>query len=278
MMDGREICILIRGALAEEDEIFQAQRHFGIHNVFTSRSQLGKLMPGSLVFGRYACLPWYKELEEDLDVAGCKLINTHRQHAYVADLRNWYDDLENLTPKTWFDLSEVPKNGGPFVLKGETNSAKFLFDTHMFAQDYKAATEVYSRLSKDNLIGQQSIYVREYVPLVKLADGLHGLRITEEYRFFVLNRKLVCGGFYWLSHIDDIKENGQVPDVQAVPTDFLEEVIDRIGTQCNFYTIDVARKQDGSWTVVELNDGCQAGLSCIEPQEFYSKLAKIAKG
>ena len=269
--------ILIRSGLAEEDEITSAIDIFGTANVFTSRCKLGLAKPGSMVVGRYSCLPWYKELEEDLQAFGCRVINTHRQHAYVADLRNWYEDLEGLTPKTWFELSAVPKDGGPFVLKGETNSAKFLFDTHMYAANYNAVMEVYSRLSKDNLIGQQDIYVRKYEPLVKLADGLHGLKIAEEYRFFVYKRKVICGGFYWASHIDDITETVTVPDPSVVPQKFLEEVIDRIQDQCNFYTIDVARKQDGTWTVIELNDGCQAGLSCIPAKAFYESLYKAIK-
>lgn len=268
--------ILIRTGLAEEEELTSATDVFGKANVFTSRTKLSLAKPGAMVVGRYSCLPWYKELEEDLEATGCHLINTHRQHAYVADLRNWYDDLESLTPKTWFELSAVPKDGGPFVLKGETNSAKFLFDTHMYAANYTAATEVYSRLSKDNLIGQQDIYIRQYEPLVKLADGLHGLKITEEYRFFVYRRKVICGGYYWASHVDDL-ETVRVPDPNVVPQKFLEEVIDRIQDQCNFYTIDVARKQDGTWIVIELNDGCQAGLSCIPSKTFYESLYKAIK-
>lgn len=274
---GNDPVILIRPGLAEEEELSSAIDVFGKQNVFTSRSKICLDKPGSMVIGRYSCLPWYKELEEDLAATNCRLINTHRQHAYVADLKNWYEDLEGLTPKTWFELANVPKDGGPFVLKGETNSAKFLFDTHMYAANYNAAMEVYSRLSKDSLIGQQDIYVREYVPLVKLADGLHGLKITEEYRFFVYRSQVICGGFYWSSHVDDILETEQIPDANVVPKDFLQEVISRIEDQCIFYTIDVARKQDGSWVVIELNDGCQAGLSCIPTKTFYESLYRAIK-
>ena len=56
--------ILIRSGLAEEDETTSAVDIFGKVNVFTSRSKLGLAKPGSMVIGRYSCLPWYKELME----------------------------------------------------------------------------------------------------------------------------------------------------------------------------------------------------------------------
>ena len=74
-----------------------------------------------LVIGRLSVLPYYAELEKDVLRKGAQLINSYKQHRYIADLQNWYEDLSDLTPKTWFRLEDIPKNGGPFILKGETN-------------------------------------------------------------------------------------------------------------------------------------------------------------
>ena len=48
--------------------------------------------------------------------------------------------------------------------------------------------------------------------------------------------------------------------------------ITKIGNKSNFYVIDVAQKQDGNWTVIELNDGSMSGLSCNDPELLYGNL------
>jgi hypothetical protein len=229
----------------------------------------------SLVIGRYSVLPFYRELEQELDDFGSKLINSFRQHSYIADLGNWVDDLGDLTPRTWRRLQDIPDNAGPFVVKGATNSKKFQWKTHMFAQSKRDAVEVACRLMDDGLICDQHIYAREYVPLVKLMDGLQGMPVAEEYRFFVCDKQVLCGGFYWSNYEDDIP--GGCPDPSSVPASFLQEVITRIGDSARFYVVDVARTQSGKWIVIELNDGQMSGLSRTDPKVLYSKLKEVVQ-
>ncbi len=100
------------------------------------------------------------------------------------DLQNYVYDLQVLTPRTWRDLHSIPDNMS-FVLKGETNSRKSNWKRDMFAANKKEAIEVYGRLSDDSLIGQQKIYIREYIPLMKYMDGINGMPVTKEFRFFI---------------------------------------------------------------------------------------------
>lgn len=245
-------------------ELQAAQRHFV---TFSSRTSIGG---NELVIGRYSVLPYYKELETDIGYKGAKLINSHQQHRYVADLWNYVDDLNELTFKTWNvkDLGAVP-SGIPLVLKGETNSRKDLWKTHMYAKDKKDAVEVYLNLSRDNLIGQQEIYVREYVPLVKLIDDPYGAPVTLEFRFFVAYGEVVSSGFYWSSHVDELES---VPSPSQVPQEFIQKVIDRVKDKVNFFVMDVAKTQSGDWIVVELNDGQMSGLSENDPNVLYKNL------
>jgi hypothetical protein len=231
-----------------------------------------KVESGNLIISRYSCLPFYKELETDVEFNEAKLINSFRQHRYIADLFNWYSDLEELTPKTWFRLEEIPDEG-PFVLKGETNSKKFLWSSMMFAQDKRTAIEVHSRLCADSMIGDQKIYIRKYEPLVQFMTGLQGLPITREFRFFVAYGQILSGGFYWSNYADQIDAKDM--DVNQVPKDFLQKIIDRIGKNCNFYVIDVAQTQSGEWIVIELNDGQMSGLSENNPDILYKNLRKV---
>lgn len=227
---------------------------------------------GDLVVSRYSCLPFYKEQEFDITYVGAKLINTLRQHWYVADLQNWYYDLEGLTPKTWFRMEDVPKDGGPFVLKGKTNSKKHDWKTHMFAADWDAAQAVHWRLCQDGLIGSQDVYIRQFVPLVRFTTGLNELPITKEFRIFVCDGQILSGAYYWTGYSEEM---GFTPSFDEVPREFLDEVLRRIGNKIRFYVVDVAQTAAGDWVVIELNDGQMSGLSDNDPQVLYRELRRV---
>lgn len=229
-----------------------------------------------LVIPRYSALPFYKELEDDLASVGADLINTYAQHRYIADLRNWYADLEGLTPKTWFNPADVPMGEpGSFVLKGATNSKKFLWRTHMFALSRGHIGRVLSNLLDDTLISTQQVYVRQYVPLKFLVMGLNDLAVCEEYRFFVLDGEILSGAFYWSSHTEEVQEVGWQPNPHDVPKEFLAEVLRRIKGKVPFVVIDVARTQEGNWIVIELNDGQMSGLSDNNPTVLYQGMRTV---
>lgn len=258
----RNPVIYLRSTLAEEAEQKAAAKYFDVVD------HRGAIKPHSLVVPRYSALPFYQELEADMGEIDCELINTWREHCYVADIRNWYYHLADVTPKTWFALDQAPVEG-PFVVKGATNSKKFQWNTHMFAPNRYQAIEIASKLSQDSMLGTQPVYIREYVPLKQLAMGLNGLPISEEYRFFVLDGKVVDSGFYWSSHVDDLDDT-YTPDV--VPQEFIDKVINAVKDHVRFWVFDVARTAAGDWIVVELNDGQQSGLSEIDPDNFYKTL------
>lgn len=260
--------IFIRESLVDEEEIKAAEIYFPI---VTRRTSVPR---NSLVIPRYSALPFNKELEDDIENLGSKLINTHRQHTYVADLQNWYYDLEEYTPYTWFKIHELPEKG-PFVLKGATNSKKYQFSTHMFANDKSEAMYTFGNLIGDGYVGEQNIYVRKYIPLRKLCDPVGDCPpISEEYRFFVLDGKVVGKGFYWSTYEDDVD---QEVSPNFVPQDFLSTVINKIKPYIRFFVVDVARTAEDTWIVVELNDGQQSGLSCVNPYDLYKNIRRVLK-
>jgi hypothetical protein len=234
------------------------------------RSRLD-VRPGDLVIGRYSVLPFYRELEAEVTSLGGRLLNTASQHEYIADIQNWYGDLFDLTPKTWFRLEDI-EGDGPFVLKGGTNSRKQDWATHMFAATRADASRVYSRLASDGLIGRQQIVIREYVPLVTYGHLLNDLPVTNEFRFLVAAGRVIGAPFYWSSFVEDI-----APVVAPTkPTPAMEwvvsETIKRIGDKACAYTVDVAEDRPGAAVLIELNDLQMAGLSGYDPALFYAKL------
>lgn len=257
--------IYYRKSLMDKEELQAASQYFDCVDLLTD------IKENTQVIARYSLYPFFKDQEREILNLNSKLINSYEEHLYIADLQNYVGDLKELTPKTWFRLEDIPDNMS-FVLKGETNSKKNDWLKSMFAKDKQAAGEVYSRLCQDGLIGDQKIYIREYIPLVKYLDGINGMPVTKEFRFFIAYDQIVSGAFYWQNYLYDLD---YIPDEEEVPKILLQEVIKRVNKKSNFYTIDVGQKTDGSWIVIELNDGCQAGLSCNDPFIFYKNLRNI---
>lgn len=255
----------------KEDELeIEALKSAGFE-LLTSRTQI---QSDDLVIARYSALPFYNELEIDLNHIGAKLINTYSQHSYIADLRNWVVDLGDMTPETWDKIEDIPSEG-PFILKGGTNSKKGNWRTHMFAQNKREACEVYSRLSDDSLIGRQPIYIRKFVPLYTYSLDVIGMPITKEFRFFICDGNIVCGAFYWSSHVEELTT---IPSIAEVPESFLKEAMTRVASSPNApraYTLDVGLKEDGQPIVIELNDLQMSGLSENSPFLFYKNLKRI---
>lgn len=126
---------------------------------FPSTGNRMTIKHGQLVIPRFSALPFFKEFEEEMLYINCRLINSYNQHRYIADLGNWYYDLHEFTPMTWKNLYELPEDKS-FILKGETNSRKFLWKTHCFAENKQDAIRVHTNLTNDSLIQYQQIYIR----------------------------------------------------------------------------------------------------------------------
>lgn len=255
--------ILFRHDYTTEEELSVAKSYFQ-KDVTDSRVGL----ENCLVVGRYSVLPFYKELEEDLRKQGSALINTYEQHKYIADFE-YYEDIKDLTPETFFDVSKISDFDGPFVVKGKTNSRKFDWDSLMYAGTKRRAVEIACELRKDSLMQYQDIIYRRYVPLKVLEEGIHGLPFSNEWRFFCLGDEIISYGFYWT-----ISE--KVGTISEEAINLVKEVIRRVKGKTNFFVVDVAEKERGGWVVIELNDGQQSGTSGCDLETLYSNLKNSA--
>jgi hypothetical protein len=255
------VCILFREDQSTRDEKKEAELHFP---VATSRLDCDGF---DLVIPRYSVLPFYRELESDLKRLGTKLINTYSEHQYVANF-DYYHDIEQYTPKTWFRPVDVPKDSGPWILKGRTNSRKFQWNEKMYAETWEDLMEVHRELSNDALIGDQGVIIRKFEKLKVVSESIAGPPFTNEWRFFYYKGQLLSFGYYWSS-----SEVEGVIDSQGLG--LAQKVADIVKESVPFVVIDVAQKLDGSWIVIELNDGQMSGLSNNDPKALYSNLKEI---
>lgn len=136
---------------------------------------------------------------------------------------------------------------------------------YMFAPNKQKALDIMFLLQEDSLLGNQDIIFRQYEQLRTFEFGLNNLPITNEFRFFYLDGNLVDYGFYWAisEQIGQLDQNGM---------DFANKIADLIKEKIRFVVIDIAQKIDGSWILIELNDGQMSGLATIPEERFYLNL------
>ncbi len=265
--------VLFRPGLGEESEEDICRQHFPVYRY---RAQVP---PGSLVVGRYSFLPFYDELEADVQLLGSQLINTHAQHRYVADF-GYYEDLRDVTFPSWTRFEDVPHSlrTQPLIVKGRTNSRKFEWHQKMYAPNFQAAVRIGAELAVDGLIGQQGVILRQYVPLETFEISVTGTPLTNEWRVFYYRGRRLAWGYYW-GNLDDWSHVERAePDFVAQGLPFADEVAQRLADKVPFVVVDVAKTADGRWLVVELNDGNQSGLNgVIDAQQLYSNLAAALK-
>lgn len=263
-------CILFRKDQDTEDEYEVASSVWG-DQLYRFRSELPD---NELVVARYSCLPFYEELQEELERKGSRLVNSYQQHSYIAEMA-WYKALSELTPRSWKNVGwkTVPDTEHGYVVKGATNSRKFKWNTHMRAPDRDALKEVMHRLYDDPLIADQGLIVREYVPLQKLEEGINGMPITNEWRCFFLGSGLLASGFYW-SQAECAEEMGSLPDAARELALEAAHVIheNQEPASPRFFVVDVGLTQEGEWIVIEVNDGQMSGLSMADPIKLYTRL------
>lgn len=257
--------ILFRKSLAEENEFEICQEYFITHE------QRSKVPYAHKVIGRYSVLPYYKELENDLKEINCSLINTYKQHKWIANFE-WYDFLKQFTPESWTDhnISEASKNIS-FIVKGATNSKKHQWNTKCFAQNRIEALRIAGELKQDSLIGSQEIIYRKYIPLETYEIGINDIPFTNEWRFFFYEDKLVTYGYYWSIAS---KIPGKIENEGLRFAEYLAKYISSRNL-ATFYVLDIAKTEDGNWILIEINDGQCSGLSCCDTNVFYKNLKMI---
>ena len=252
--------VLFRRDFDSDNELAIARQYC---NVKEYRSECSD----KLIVGRYSVLPYYRELEKDLASKDSKLVNSYRQHRWIANF-DYYDALKQFTFPTWTDDDfYLCKDDGPFVVKGRTNSRKHQWKTHMFAKDKHSASCIGSILSTDALIGEQGILYRKYVPLETFEIGINDIPFTNEWRLFFFKHNLLTYGYYW-SQADKADEY-RMPDGGL---EFAKSIANIAKDYVNFFVLDIAKTQEGNWILIEVNDGQMSGLSMCNPHELYKQL------
>jgi hypothetical protein len=221
----------------------------------------------------------YRSLYEVLSARGIVLINDPNQYSRCHHLPESYPAIEGLTPRTVWLASDLeigrimealaPLGDAPVVLKDFVKSRKHEWTEACYipsASDRRAVERVVGRfleLQGADLAG--GLVFREFVEFEPV--GVHprsGMPITEEYRIFWLDGRPISWSPYW----EEGRYVGEGP-----PIDEFKAVAAAV--QSRFFTMDVARRRDDGWMIVELGDGQVSGLPReTDADRFYAALAE----
>jgi hypothetical protein len=224
----------------------------------------------------------YAQLYTALAERGLLLINTPAAYTHCHYLPESYHLIESFTPRsTWLrtepdvSIEEVMKALRPFgdkpvIIKDFVKSRKHEWNEACYipcASDRLAVERVVRRflqLQGEDL--NEGLVFREFLEFEPLTShSKSGMPLVKEFRFFVLDGQIILSAPYW--------EEGDYGDGEdGFPsTETFSQVAQRI--QSRFFSMDVARQSNGTWSIVELGDGQVAGLPArADVQAFYQKL------
>jgi hypothetical protein len=240
--------------------------------------------PGPALYRGWMLTPdHYAALHAALSSKGDLLLNSPDSYRHVHWLPESYDIIQQWTARSaWLPASEATVDGAvalardfgkrPVVVKDYVKSRKHEWAEACFipdASDAAAVARVVNRfLELTGTEFQGGLVLREFLDLEKV--GTHsrsGMPLAREWRVFWLDGEPVLVAPYW-------------PEVAGAPPPVaaFAEVAARVRSR--FFTMDLARRTNGDWIIVELGDGQVAGLpDGTDPVAFYRAIAtRIAQG
>lgn len=221
----------------------------------------------------------YSILYRDLLSKNYKLINTPEEYQNCHYLPDSLKFIASRTPNTVFEKFDNEKSidilidksrvfgNKSVILKDYVKSEKHDWETACFVADASDTEKLENTINtliklRDKYLNE-GIVIREFVELNELTiHSKSGMPLTEEYRLFFCNKKLIRLYEYW--------EEGEYKLSKPDTREF-EEIAKRINS--NFFSMDIARQKNGELIIIELGDGQVAGLpDKANPTEFYKQL------
>jgi hypothetical protein len=189
----------------------------------------------------------YRAFGTALATRGVRLVTTVEQYQRAHELPGWYPTLAPLTPRSvWtagddraaFDLAREELGGGPAVLRDYVKSMKHYWDLAVFIPDLsdaEAAWRVASRF--------RQLRAEDFV-------GGFVLRQFEHFSTAEARTWWIDGTCALVGPHPDTPSDHPPAELDLTPVAALITTLD-----LPFVTVDLARRTDGQWRVIELGDG-----------------------
>lgn len=187
----------------------------------------------------------YHSLEEALAAKGITLVTSAADYDRAHHLPGWYETFRKHTPKSVYadaslaSLEEALRELAPgaAVVKDHVKSLKHLWDEAAFIPDVT------------DLVGARRVCERFLEIRAEDLTGSLVLREWEDYEPGEIRSWWVRGQLALITaHPDNTVEKVAIPHLE-----FLAPAVAALG--CPFVTVDLARRREGDWRVVEVGDG-----------------------
>lgn len=216
----------------------------------------------------------YEDLYNLLKEMGYVLINTPEQYRNCHHFPESYDYTKEHTSKAIFIKSENEWDADilqnisdffgdkDFLMKDFVKSAKNipgLFRMPAGITGEELLEKVDSFVEHRGKLFSEGLVFKEFVDLKKDDDG----NVNEWRVFYYDNRMISCS------------PNSNQKGSPNNPKEFVNSVVNGVAfqTDSNFFTIDVAEKEDGEWMIIETGDGQVSGLSPNQNSlEFFTAM------
>ncbi|SFF45844.1 hypothetical protein SAMN04487969_14228 [Paenibacillus algorifonticola] len=209
----------------------------------------------------------YFQLYNHLKNKNIELINNIDEYNFCHYTPNSYDVIKKITPLTvWLHKSEIEDSldkvfdvvevfgQGPIILKDYVKSRKHDWNEACFIPDASNKNKLlqvvksFIELQGDEL--NEGLVFKAFVNLEFLSHHPQsGAPLSKEFRIFFLEGKPLITLEYW--------DEGVYGENKPELTPFIE-IAKKINS--HFFTMDIAKVENGSWVILELGDGQVSGL------------------
>lgn len=226
----------------------------------------------------------YQSLYDELLKKNIRLINSPTEYKHCHYLPESYNAIQEHTPKTvWIKKEELQNldklhelvnvfENKSVVVKDYVKSCKHQWQDACFVPDvsdlenFNRVIHNLIRLRGDDFEG--GIIIREFINLEFLIEHPKSkMPLAKEFRLFFLNKQLLQKLYYWDEGIykNEIPMDNELKDLlNIVPI-----------IHSNFFTMDIAKTNDGIWKIIELGDGQVSGLPYnTDLKKFYNGINK----
>lgn len=253
-------------------------------NVALCRSEVPE---GAACIPRYSVMPLSREFYRDCAERRLQPVNDSQAHNFCKDIQWWYETLKDFTPRTVFDAHDLSSLRYPIMIRGGHKSCKRRFATHMFVESPRDNGRILTNfLDSPEYNENPQICWREFETFetieVEEPANPNYPPIVNEWRCIFYNDTLLMCQFYWAPIVTPTDEGQKRLDTaQEDACVFAQTIVETIRADqptIPFICVDVGRRLDGRWRLIEINDGQQSGLQGYSPTKFYEALYKATRG
>ena len=220
-------------------------------------------------------LQYYQKVHHLLKKNSLNLIHSPSQFSKSEFFDQFYESIkeESIPSGIATDTQQAKQIaqqlGYPIFLKGTIQSLKKFGWENCVAKNEEELERIFDKLIIENSFSLGKIIVRKFIQLNYHEVGGNGIPKAHEYRFFILNKKLIDFSFYW---------NGENPfNLNIQRLEQLKNLALKTAQKVDvpFISVDIGETKNKEWKVIEIGDGQFSDIRNIPPLKFWNSVKNL---